>query len=142
MERRDWLLLTLSVTDGTPLTPVQLQKSLFLLGQNLRDGLGEDYYEFRPYNYGPFCVDIYSDATDLAHEGLVEISRPPGRSWVEYGATPAGLDTARSVKNFVTDHVLEYISTVVTWTRSLTFPQLVSAIYESYPEQRANSVFR
>jgi hypothetical protein len=36
----------------------------------------------------------------------------------------------------------EYIASVASWVRQLSFQQLVASIYNKYPEMKANSVFR
>jgi len=42
----------------------------------------------------------------------------------------------------VPDGAVAYLREVVPWAQSLSFNELVRAIYEAYPEPRANSVFR
>ncbi len=99
MKPQDWTLLAISAAKGRGLSPIQLQKSLFLLERRLsKEELGEQFYEFVPYNYGPFDVKIYQDA--------------------------------------------KYLDEVVTWILGLSFRDLVRAIYEAYPQFRANSVFQ
>src|SRR5436190_18669612 len=78
MEPKDWTLLVISAADSRGLSPVQLQKSLFLLERRLSEEapaekLGESFYEFVPYNYGPFDVKVYQDAEALEERGLVTI---------------------------------------------------------------------
>lgn len=142
MDNKAWTLLAIAAAEGQPLTPVQLQKSLFLLGRNAPKSVGDDFYRFSPYNYGPFCQRVYSDAEILAATGLVRIDRPVGRSWVEYAITDAGMLRASEIRKSVSVEVVSYLQNVVAWCKSLSFQELVSAIYEAYPEQRANSVFR
>src|SRR5437867_2462708 len=92
MPRRDWVMLAIADAGGQPITPVQLQKSLFLLGQELSDEVGNDYFRFRPYHFGPFSAAVYNDADRLEAEGLIRIDRlEPGRPWAEFSATPTGL---------------------------------------------------
>ena len=57
MERKEWVLLALFAAEAYRLQPVQLQKSLFLLGQNVKD-VGTSYYDFMPFHYGPFSIDV------------------------------------------------------------------------------------
>ena len=64
MTRQDWLLLVLAAADGKPLSPLQLQKSLFLVGYDLARLVGSDFYTFRPFDYGPFDAAVYRDAWD------------------------------------------------------------------------------
>jgi len=142
MNRKDWTLLAISFARGEPLSPVQLQKTLFLLGETLASAVGPDFHHFEPYNYGPFSRTVYDDVTQLASDGLVRMDCQPGRSWVEYAATPEGLEQAAELKKAASGTALAYLEAVVGWARSLSFQQLVRAIYKLYPEQRANSVFQ
>lgn len=141
MKRTDWLLLTIAAGKGAGLTPVQLQKSLFLLGRFLPQDVGPSYYRFIPYNYGPFCVDVYRDAEKLEREGLVNIPRPEG-NLPTYRVAKVGEDRARRVARMLSLQQSEYVRRVVEWTQSLSFPALVRAIYQQFPEFKQNSVFQ
>jgi hypothetical protein len=68
MERKHWTLLVLAAAGGDPLTPVQLQKTLFLLEKERPEVSGRNYYRFTPYAYGPFDSRVYADAEILASE--------------------------------------------------------------------------
>ncbi len=142
MERSDWTILALAAAGGEPLTPVQLQKSLFLLGAKLPDEVGDSFYEFSPYNYGPFSSDVYADAEELSERGLVRIEHKPGRTWVEYAATPEAIQRTRELHRVASERAVAYLESAVHWCRKLTFRQLVEAVYVAFPEQRVNSVFR
>lgn len=143
LERKDWALLAIAAAAGEPVSPVQLQKSLFLLGKNFAADLGVGFYRFDPYDYGPFASEVYRDAESLGGEGFIAIdTAEPSRSWKMYAATPAGLERATQLEMVAPDGTAAYVKAVVAWARSLSFRQLVSAIYAQYPEQRANSVFR
>lgn len=141
MERRDWNLLVLAAAGGKTLTPVQFQKSLFLLGKNLpEEMIGEGYYRFEPYNYGPFDSSVYSDATSLVSSELVLLS-DQGR-WKQFAATAAGIDQAKELEKALPPETAEYVRKVVGWVRGQSFASLVQAIYKHYPEMKANSVFK
>lgn len=141
--KRDWTLLALAAANGEPLTPVQLQKSLFLLGQQFPEAVGRNFYRFQPYNYGPFTSAIYEDAATLHSEGLAVRSTALGpRPWYEYAASPQGIERANEVVHKADAAAVAYLRRIVEWARGLSFQQLVSAIYEKYPEQKANSIFR
>jgi uncharacterized protein YwgA len=138
MTKRDWTLLAIAAANGEPLTPVQLQKVLFLLGRmKLKDA---NLYNFVPYNYGPYDATIYRDAESLEHDRLVSI-RAGGR-WKDYSATPEGLRIAERVKRSADPDAVDYLDRVVTWARSLSFQALVRAIYTRFPEFRVNSLFQ
>lgn len=93
MTPKDWTLLAIAAAQSKPLKPVHLQKSLFLLSENLtRSQLQVDqFYTFRARDYGPFCSDVYVDAEALCGEGLVRIDRPSGVSYRLYCPTDEGL---------------------------------------------------
>lgn len=143
LKREDWTLLTLAAAEGQTLTPVQLQKCLFLLGKAKPEAVGNHFYNFTPYNYGPFDRQVYIDADRLAAEGLATItggSSSTGR-WNEYAITPAGMTRVRDLQPKA-GPAWDYVRRVVEWARQLTFQQLVRAIYARYPEFRVNSVFQ
>jgi uncharacterized protein YwgA len=138
--KRDWTLMAIASAEGQPLSPVQLQKSLFLLSRNVKTG--KDFYTFSPYNYGPFCQQIYSDAEDLAAQGFVEMRRRPGESWFEYSITKAGMEKALALEQKADPAASAYLDKAVAWARSLSFADLVRSIYKHFPEFRKNSVFQ
>lgn len=143
MTRKDWTLLVIAAAGG-PVSPVQLQKILFLLSENLGPERlrVERFYDFQPYDYGPFDGEIYSDAESLEAEGLVTIEVPLNQRYREYCATPAGHELAQTYRLRLDAAVREYLTHVVTWVRSLSFNALVQAIYKKYPRMATNSVFR
>jgi uncharacterized protein YwgA len=141
MERKYWTLLVLDEARPGSLSPLQLQKTLFLISKNLPNEIGADFYQFVPYNYGPFDSDVYSDVRILVNEGLVAKVQIVGRSWVSYEITPQGHQAATDVRPQISERASRYIGKVVRWVESVTFTQLLSAIYRVYPEYKAKSVF-
>jgi hypothetical protein len=142
MERKDWTLLALAAAKGEPLSPVQLQKSLFLLGKVHARRVGRRFYTFQPYHYGPFDQSIYEDAEQLARDGLAVVTMAPHGRWSEYRASAEGVARSKAVRAEAPNAAVEYLERAVEWCRSLSFQQLVRAIYAKYPEFRQNSVFR
>ena len=136
-----WVLLALLAAEHHSLTPVQLQKSLFLLGKRRPKDVGKPFYHFRAYDYGPFDVAVYTDADALAAEGLVSVDRSMGRSLRRFVLTAEGEVEANRLAAEVPAGAIAYLQEVVPWAQGLSFSELVSAIYEAYPETRANSVF-
>jgi hypothetical protein len=141
MMRSDWNLLVLAAAGGTRLQPVHLQKILFLLGENCPQATGKDYYHFAPYNYGAFDPCVYYDAEHLERAGLALMTRVPG-GWNEYAASPAGLARARELEAEADPRVRHYLQQLVDWAQSLSFPELVRAVYEAYPSTKVNSIFK
>jgi hypothetical protein len=142
VKRRDWTLLAICTANGQGLSPVQLQKTLFLLGRELPDTVAPAYYEFKPYHYGPFDSTVYSDADRLAEAGYVAITQRDGESWSRYLATAQGCERAETLKQEAPPAAVAYLQRVVEWALRQSFQQLVRSIYAKYPEMRANSVFQ
>lgn len=141
LQKKDWTLLAITFADGMPLSPVQLQKSVFLFGDLLPDEvLPEDFYEFEPYNYGPFCSEVYRDAEALAEEGLVQISLS-GQGYSQYSATQNGIAERDRLCGLLAEDIAGYARQLIEWVRAQTFRGLVSEIYRRYPQYRVNSVF-
>jgi uncharacterized protein len=142
MNRSDWLMYVIAAAGPKGLSPVQLQKTMFLLGQEHPKDTGEDYYSFEPYDYGPFTSDVYSDAEVLAIEGLVLIDNPSARGSRRYSATKTGVERASTVSKNISSKASEFIEATIEWMRPLSFPDLVRTIYERYPSFRSRSVFK
>jgi DNA-binding PadR family transcriptional regulator len=139
--RQEWLLMALALRDGQPLTPAQIQKAMFLMSAEAPELVGQAFYNFIPYNYGPFDSNVYSDLDVMTQKGLVTASTVSGRSWKVYAITPAGLDQASKAGETADPKGLEFLKRVVDWVASMSFPELVRAIYAKYPAYKANSVF-
>ena len=138
MEREDILLQIIVAAQGDPISPVQLQKVAFLVGQECKKEVPKDYYVFVPYDYGPFCSEIYQDVEELERRGYVTIAPNSHGTRKEYRAT-----FRSSVADFsgIPESVAEYITSAVDWSKRLSFRELVSAIYQEYPEYGVNSIF-
>ena len=52
------LIAVVAAAGETGLDRVQLQKSMFLAGEEFGGYLPSDFYQFRPYMYGPFSQEI------------------------------------------------------------------------------------
>jgi len=142
MNKYDWLLLTLNAAGKDGLSPVQLQKSLFIFSKNMPEEIHETFYHFVPYNYGPFDQTIYSDAEKLDREGLGRIHFFSNRKWPMYYVTPTGHEKAKRLIEGLAPETIEYLEKVVAWVRSLSFQSLVRTVYKHFPEFKVNSVFQ
>ncbi|RPH95187.1 hypothetical protein EHM69_05255 [candidate division KSB1 bacterium] len=142
LQKRDWLLLILDSAEGRSLSPVQLQKTLFLLKEKAPNVVGDGFYNFIPYNYGPFDAAIYSDAEALQAENLVAISAPTGQRWKNYSLTQQGADTVRRLKENLNTQHADYLRKLVGWVLAKDFNTLLRWIYTQYPRYRKNSVFQ
>jgi len=141
MMKNEWTLLALQLAGDKGLTPAQLQKVLFLIKQNYSSKLG-NFYEFKPYNYGPFDKQIYVDAEALAEQGLVVLKKQPGHSWSTYQISPEFDSEEHDFDGDIDANIVNYLKSVIEWAQKLTFQQLIASIYNKYPEYKVNSVFR
>lgn len=141
VSRKNWALLVLALVGGGALSPVQLQKSLFLIGKKMSKLMPNDFYSFEPDNYGPFCGQIYDDVRALASEGLVSVSRASG-NYLQYAATEQGIARSKAICGMLPTEAVEYAKQLVRWVRAQSFRGLVSAIYREFPEYKTNSIFQ
>jgi len=133
-------LLLIASAEKEGLTPVKLQKAVFIL-QKAFPKYFTNIYHFSPYNYGPFDIDIYHDADKLVREELVE-KKMVSTNFQRYVISLEGEETAPFVAKKLPKEVNDYIPRLMTWILPLTFEKLVSAIYKKYPEYKKNSVFK
>ena len=142
LNKKNLTLFVLGLAEGQSLTPVQLQKAVFLLQQRMPEGvIARDRYEFVPYNYGPFCSQVYKDAKDLAEQGLASVTKPDD-GVQSYAANSHGVKRTQDMLNKMDPSVADRAKSLVSWVRSLSFASLVNAIYEEYPEYKVNSIFK
>jgi hypothetical protein len=141
MTRSEMLLAGLAAGgENATYTPVQVQKLFFLLDREAAAALGGPFFNFVPYDYGPFDQAVYAGLDDLARHNLTSV-QSTGRYRV-YGLSQTGQIEGRRLLDTLQPAVREYVANVARWVRQLTFQQLVASIYNKYPEMKANSVFR
>ncbi|WP_447979104.1 hypothetical protein [Candidatus Nitrospira bockiana] len=138
--RESIVLAALAAAHGGSYTPVQVQKLFFLIDRNAADLVGGPFFDFEPYNYGPFDAEVYRTLERLEARGLVEVTTD-GRL-KSYGLTADGLKRGQETLQAIDAKAAKYFVHVSDFVRSLSFSQLVSAIYKAYPEMKENSVFQ
>lgn len=141
MDRKELVLAALSAGRTSPFTPVQVQKLFFLLDERATKGIGGPHFNFKPHHYGPFDKEVYDELEGLANIGLVEVLEVGRAGLRTYRLTEQGYDEGREAISKLDAPVKEYMGEVVSFVRSQSFSDLVSAIYAEYPEMRQNSVF-
>ena len=141
LNRHDLVLAILAASGGRPYTPVQIQKAVFVVCDQLPKLVSGPGFNFTPYDYGPFDSDVYSEIIQLQQAGEATITPSPFGNWNMYAASDTGLIRGRELLDRVGKH-REYIEKISAWVRSLSFNRLVKSIYEAYPEMRAHSIFR
>lgn len=141
MNRSEILLAGLAAGgENATYTPVQVQKLFFLLDREAAPALGGPFFNFVPYDYGPFDQGVYAGLDDLARRDLASIQNT-GRYRV-YGLSPGGQSEGRRILAAMQPATRDYVANVANWVRQLSFQQLVASIYNRYPDMKANSVFR
>jgi hypothetical protein len=140
MDKREIILAGLAPAKGAPHTPVQVQKLFFLIDRNISDLIGGPFFDFQPYNYGPFDKEVYLTLELLEFEGLVKITSE--RTWRTYMLTQEGQKIGDEILSKLPKKAQNFIINASKFVREHTFTQLVSAIYKAYPEMRQNSVFQ
>ncbi len=140
MDREELVLAGLGVAQGEYHTPVQVQKLFFLIEQNIATQLGGPHFSFRPHNYGPFDQAVYETLDGLARADLVEIDTT--LPWRRYRLTCRGQERADRILQTLPASVVTFLRRASEFVLGLGFTDLVRAIYKTYPEMRANSVFQ
>jgi uncharacterized protein len=141
MTKQELLLAALAAGGKSEHSPVQIQKLIFLLEKNISTQLGGPFFEFKPYDYGPFDSSIYDLLRQLETEGLVG-STESGKGWKRHHLTDTGISKSESILQNLDTPVVDYIAAVSNFVRSLSFVDLVSSIYKAYPEMKVNSIFK
>jgi hypothetical protein len=140
MNREEIVLTALSAGGaGAWYEPVQVQKLFFLIDREIAAEVGGHHFVFRPYDYGPFDSDVYTELERMHRSGLVIIAAGYYRS---YGLSEQGYARGAALLNKLPARARDFMTRTARWVLSLSFSQLVSAIYEKYPDMKTASVFR
>jgi uncharacterized protein YwgA len=143
LSREQVALVLLSMAEGKTFTPVQIQKALFLADDKAAGAFRPDSrYHFEPYDYGPFDWQVYADVESLERQGLAVINQQPGSRWRTYRASAAGVAEGNRLAGALSEEQNSILRKIADLVRSLSFNELVSAIYKAYPRMQARSVFR
>jgi uncharacterized protein YwgA len=144
LNRMDVLLLLL-FADGASETinePIEgktrLQKELFLSQKKLKDHKISRPYSFRPYHYGPYCRDIYSDIEWLKNEKIIdEQSRYDAFGGIlrVFSLTSRGCDEVRKMlKNQQIDEQYRLIREVKKKFNAMSVVDLVEFTHHEYSD--------
>lgn len=142
IERKYWTLIVITSSKSGGVTPVQLQKTLFLVGQKFKDTVSEDYYSFKPYDYGPFSSEIYGDIEALQKENfIVAVPSKSGR-WRKYSATQVGKEKFAQLLSEISEEIVDFIDEKINHFQSISFKEILQEIYKEYPKYSEKSVFQ
>jgi len=140
MNRQEILMAALASGAREEFSPVQIQKLMFLIDENIGRALGGPFFAFEPYHYGPFDVGVYNEFSLLEAQQLAH-AEGNGRDR-RYRLNDEGRARAAEVLNRLPEPISRYITELANFVQSLSFSSLVSSVYKAYPNMKANSVFR
>lgn len=140
MNKDEFVLAAMAPAGTGAFSRVQIQKALFLLDRNIGELTNGPHFDFTPYHYGPFDPEVYRALEELERDGLITISRDPAKPSPMYALTPAGLAKGRKELDGLEQRVQDFIRNTVHFVRTVSFTDLVTAIYREYPEMAENSV--
>jgi len=129
-------LIYLPVGGNPGMSPIQIMKAMFLIKQEL--DLSE-FYEFKPYLYGPCSFEIYSDLLDLKIRGLID-TIPSLSGWKNYRITTKGKVEAEKYIKEESEEVKNKILQIKKLVVSKSFLELLRYVYTKYPEYATNSI--
>ena len=141
MTKEDYVLAVMSAAKMNSLTPVRVQKLFFLLDVRNPEKIGGPYFEFAPYDYGPFDKNVYNVFESLENQNLAEIRKPDFNTPQLYQLTPSGQKKGDEMFKTFSNDTQEYILKFVEWILKHSFTQIVSTIYKHYPDMGTKSVF-
>ena len=136
--RDEVVLAAMSVAGTRSLTPVQVQKLFFVLDEE--EFPDSPYFDFKPYDYGPFDPNVYREIENLGCRGLAEVSLSQ-HNYRTYRLTEEGHEKGVLALKQMSESTRDYINRLVEWILPLGFGDIVSSIYEAYPKTKENSVF-
>ena len=142
MDRKSVVLAALAPAVGGAHSPVQVQKLLFLIDREIPKFVGGPLFDFQPYDYGPFDREVYAVLEELTRSGMVEVQAAPGLRWRRYRLTDAGQQEGDKALASLDRRASDYVKKLSKVVRSLSFEDLVSAVYKAYPDMKVNSVFK
>lgn len=123
---------------GASFFPVQLQKLLFLIDREIPECVNGPHFRFIPHHYGPFDQGIYIEIKALTRTGAVDVEDE--KRHPQYFLTDAGWQAGTHVLQGLSEAAARYTREAAGWVRTLTFPQLLRAIYAYCPAMAVNGV--
>lgn len=136
--KKDWILLALR---QTPLDRIHIMKTLFLIWHRSERKI-TDFFEFKPYLYGPCSFEVYSVLESLEADGYIVQPPHPMPQWVNYYLTERGKKEAVEAEERISHDILRLIKEIVNEVSQLGFHELLRKVYAEAPDFAVNSMFR
>ena len=132
MLNRQKCLLFMIERAGRPVTRLELTKWAFLLAHEMPSGGGTAFYQFLPYQYGPFSFCLYREADALVRDGYL-VEKEHFWCLVEDVPRPTAVLSGR---------VRDDAAGIVARFADKTPGALTDYVYEGFPWFTANSSIR
>jgi len=123
--RKGWPLLAIAVSGGSGLSPVQLQRSLFLVCQKREEQVGPGFYEFESHGSGPASATLYADIDALVAEEYIVKEWMPESSCSTFRLSDAGRARAADFRRKMKKEALEGLEDAVAWVKEQSYLELV-----------------
>lgn len=150
MHRKLLPLALMYAGDGEPIEGrTRLQKLVFLMQKRLEetgeDPLQSDYYEFIPYDYGPFSKELYDDLDETMARNMVEDHEEDlGEDKVKYDYEIQD-DGERWVRDQLSKEeahrILELAEEIKDEYGDVSLSDLIDEVYSRYPKYAENSIY-
>ena len=142
MNRNDFVLAVFASSNNAIYSPVQIQKLFFLIEKKIPELSENNYFNFTPYNYGPFDPNIYDVISELISSEDLEMISDINSRIMKYNTTKKGQIRGEHILQSLDEKVADKIRILSEFVRKLSFSELVSAIYKEYPDMKKYSIFR
>jgi len=142
MNRNDFVLAVFASSNNAIYSPVQIQKLFFLIEKKIPELSENNYFDFTPYNYGPFDPNIYDVISELISSEDLEMISDINSRIMKYNTTNKGQIRGEQILQLLGENATGKIKILSDFVRKLSFSELVSAIYKEYPDMKKNSIFR
>ncbi len=133
-----WILLALR---QTPLDRIRIMKTLFLVwhrsGQNI-----PGYFEFEPYLYGPYSLEVYRVLDELTQQELIIQPPQAPQRWADHYLTTRGKEKAEEAVKSTDAKMRKLVEHVAQEVSQLGFRELLRNVYSEAPEFAANSLVK
>ncbi|MBL7221477.1 MAG: DUF488 domain-containing protein [Phycisphaerae bacterium] len=136
MLNRQKCILLMIDRAGRPVTHLEIIKWAFLTALEMPSGGGSSFYDFLPYQYGPFSFAMFRELGGLARKGYIRDAEWSGHAAWELVGNMRG-----EIANLAKD-VRRDAARVVERFISKSDDELIDYVYERFPWYTANSKIR
>ena len=125
--------------EGThPLDRIRVQKGIFLMVQRGSDSW-RDLYDFRPYDWGPYCRDLAADLHMLIANNLLRVAGVPESRYGKYVLTSDGQRLAEMFWGHLDLGERRFIAAVRSYVTNKDFNGLLREVYDAFPAYASQS---